>query len=236
MISRLNKRPFVAAAVGLAIVVSATLAVGAWADAPSGAGTSVATGMHDMHMHKRDATKGSKLAFHDAMRKLWEDHITWTRLFIVSFAGDLPDLGATTDRLLQNQVDIGDAIRPFYGDEAADRLTALLTKHITTAAALLDAAKNGDDTAFASAHDDWYRNARHIARFLHEANPTRWPLADMRSMMREHLDLTLAEASDHLTGHYVQDIADYDAVHREILHMADMLSRGIIQQFPGHFA
>lgn len=40
--------------------------------------------------------------FRNAMRKLWEDHITWTRLFIVSAAADLPDKGPTTDRLLQN--------------------------------------------------------------------------------------------------------------------------------------
>src|SRR5512139_2470835 len=49
-------------------------------------------------------------AFHDAMRKLWEDHVTWTRLFIVSFAADLPDLSATERRLLRNQTDIGDAV------------------------------------------------------------------------------------------------------------------------------
>ena len=48
-----------------------------------------------------------EVALHDAMRKLWEDHITWTRIFIVSAAGDLPDKAAATERLLQNQVDIG---------------------------------------------------------------------------------------------------------------------------------
>src|SRR5690349_13254045 len=66
----------------------------------------------------------TRASFHDAMRKLWEDHITWTRLFIVSAAtesGNLPDLGATVDRLLQNQVDIGNAIKPFYGAAAGDR-------------------------------------------------------------------------------------------------------------------
>jgi hypothetical protein len=224
-------------ALGLTVAVTllATLALtfGASADAPAPAPVVTSS----MHMHMRASGDQSKkaAAFHDHMRKLWEDHITWTRLFIVSFTANLPDLNATTNRLLQNQVDIGNAVRPFYGDNAADELTKLLTKHITTAADLLTAAKASDTSAFNSAKDAWYRNARHIARFLHEANPQSWPLQDLRSMMREHLDLTLQEASDHLTGHYVKDVADYDAVHHEILQMADMLSSGIIAQFPGRF-
>jgi len=80
-------------------------------------------------------------AFQAAMRKLWEDHITWTRLFIVSAAADLPDKGPTTNRLLQNQVDIGNAIKPYYGDAAGEKLTVLLKEHITTAAELVAAAK-----------------------------------------------------------------------------------------------
>jgi hypothetical protein len=173
--------------------------------------------------------------FHDDMRRLWEDHITWTRLFIVSAAADLPDLDATTARLLRNQSDIADAIRPFYGRAAADQLEALLRDHILGAAALIAAARSGDAAAFDDAKDAWYANAREIADFLHAANPKAWPKHDMRAMMREHLDLTLAEAADHLAGDYEQDVADYDAVHDAILEMADMLSDGIIQQFPGRF-
>ncbi|HEX3102669.1 MAG TPA: hypothetical protein VHQ01_12785, partial [Pyrinomonadaceae bacterium] len=62
--------------------------------------------------------------FRAAMRKLWEDHITWTRLFIVSTIGDLPDKTATSIRLLQNQTDIGNAVKSFYGDAAGEKLTA----------------------------------------------------------------------------------------------------------------
>jgi hypothetical protein len=178
----------------------------------------------------------SKRAFHDGMRRLWVDHVTWTRLFIVSFAADVPDLQATTDRLLQNQVDIGNAVKPFYGEAAGDQLTALLTQHILTAADLLAAAKVGDTTAFDQAKTEWYANASQIATFLHDANPKNWPLDDLRSMMKTHLDLTLQEASDQLGGNYAASVAVYDDVETEILGMADMLSKGIIDQFPRKFA
>ena len=177
-----------------------------------------------------------RAAFQDATQRLWVDHVTWTRLFIVSFVADLPDLQATTDRLLQNQVDIGDAVKPFYGDAAGDQLTALLEEHILTAADLLTAAKSGDAAALEEAIEAWYANAREIAGFLHDANPRNWLLADMRQMMKDHLDLTLEEAAAQLGGDYAASVAVYDEVETEILHMADMLLSGLIAQFPQEFA
>ena len=179
--------------------------------------------------------KGSQIAFHDAMRKLWEDHITWTRLYIISAAEDLPDKDLTAARLLQNQVDIGNAIKPFYGDAAGAQLTALLTDHILIAVEVIDAAKAGDTDAFNAALEKWYENGDDIAAFLHAANPRNWPLDEMEMMMKSHLDLTLEEAAARLNGDYAADIAAYDKVHVDILHMADMLSDGIIHQFPRSF-
>ena len=174
-------------------------------------------------------------AFHDAMRKLWEDHITWTRLFIVSDLAGLPDKEQTAARLLQNQVDIGNAIKPFYGDAAGDQLTKLLREHILTAAELLDAAKAGNSAAFQDAKTRWYANADEIATFLNAANPKAWPLDEMKAMMKSHLDLTLEEASARLNGDWSGDVAAYDKIHEQILGMADMLSQGIIHQFPNKF-
>jgi hypothetical protein len=184
------------------------------------------------------ATSGvseQRLALHDNMRRLWEDHVTWTRLFIVSASADLPDTPATTQRLLRNQQDIGDAIKPFYGRAAGERLTSLLKKHITIAADLLSAAKAGDQDAVARHSSAWYRNASQIAGFLSKANPDHWPREEMRSMMREHLDLTLKEAVAHLEQRHRTDIRTYDRIHRQILGMADMLSDGIAAQFPKRF-
>jgi hypothetical protein len=177
----------------------------------------------------------SQVAFHDQMRKLWEDHITWTRLAIVSFVGGLPDLQATEARLLANQDDIGNAVAPFYGQAAGAQLSALLKVHITTAVDILVAAKAGDTTALAAAESAWYANANQIADFLSAANP-RFLLDDvMRAQMKAHLDETLKEAVDRLHGDFTADIADYEAVHEHILHMADLLSSGIMRQFPDRF-
>ena len=218
----MKRHRWFAGIIGLVVAV----AVGALIAGPVSAGP-----QQPAHVH----AKASDETFDQGMRKLWEDHITWTRLFIVSATAELPDLQATTDRLLRNQTDIGDAIKPFYGDAAGNRLTSLLRTHILTAADLLAAANAGDDAALEAARVEWYANADDIAVFLSSANPKEWPLAEMKTMMHDHLDLTLAEAVAHLQGHFADDIAAYDRIHEQILGMADMLASGIERQFPQHF-
>ena len=174
-------------------------------------------------------------AFNAEMRKLWEDHITWTRLYIVSALGGLPDKDATAQRLLQNQTDVGNAIKPFYGDAAGTKLTALLRDHILIAAELIDAAKAGDQAKQDDATKRWFANADDIATFLNGANAKNWPLADAKKMMHDHLNLTTEEVVAHLKKDWAGSIASYDKVHTQILHMADMLSSGIEAQFPNKF-
>jgi hypothetical protein len=175
------------------------------------------------------------VAFHDEMRRLWEDHVTWTRLAIISLTGDTPDTEASVGRLLQNQTDIGDAIKPFYGDAAGQELTGLLREHILIAADLIAAARAGDETALADAQARWTANADEIASFLAAANPRSWDLDEMKTMLHEHLRLTANEAIARIQGDWAADVAAYDQIHLQALGMADMLSNGIVKQFPARF-
>jgi hypothetical protein len=138
-------------------------------------------------------------------------------------------------RLLRNQDDIGDAIKPYYGRAAGNQLTALLKDHIVGAVALLKSAKAGDQALIKQRTDEWYANGNEIAEFLHQANPRNWSQKALRRMMKGHLDQTLSEAVNRLTGKYDADVRDYDKIHKHILMMADTLSQGIIKQFPRRF-
>ena len=173
--------------------------------------------------------------FRADMRQLWEDHIGWTRLFIVETIGGLPGKDATAQRLLKNQDDIGNAIKPFYGDEAGAKLTALLRDHILIAADLVGAAKAGDTAKQDDATKRWFANADEISAFLSGANPKSWPLEATKTMMHDHLKLTTEEAVAQLKGDWAASIAAYDKVHEQILHMADALTDGIQAQHPQHF-
>ena len=180
-------------------------------------------------------TMSAAHTLHSDMRKLWEDHITWTRLYIVSVAASLPDKDATAARLIQNQVDMGNAIKPFYGEAAGSKLTELLKEHILGAADLLAAAKAGNQAEVAKQKARWSKNADDIAVFLSGANPKNWPEAAMKAEMKMHLDLTLKEALNRFAGKFAEDIKDYDEVHAHILKLADTLTHGITAQFPDKF-
>jgi len=205
------------------------------------AGASAAVALLVSASHSTAATESMKspspkaVAFTQAMDKLWEDHITWTRMVIVDFAAGLPDLKAAEGRLLRNQTDIGNAIKPYFGAAAGNKLTKLLRTHILEALPVLADAKAGDQAKLNNALTTWSANARQIAVFLSSANPKSWPLSMTAKMMKRHLALTTDEAVARLEGHWDADIAAYDKVHQEILQMANMLSSGIIGQFPSKF-
>jgi hypothetical protein len=185
----------------------------------------------------------SAVTFHDSMRKLWEDHITWTRNVIISFevnvpdpSATLPDLGAALDRLFANQVDIGNAIKPYYGDAAGDELTSLLHDHIAIAGETLQDVKTGDSAKYQTDNARWYANAHDIAVFLGETlDPPIGSVADWDQMMKDHLDGTTDEVVARLTADWTGDVAAYDKVHLQALGMAAMLSNGIIDNFPAKF-
>jgi hypothetical protein len=197
------------------------------------------SGGHNAAAHGDDAHAATiskqELALRQDMRKLWEDHVTWTRLAVISLTTDAPDTQASVGRLLKNQTDIGNAIEPFYGPAAGKQLTALLREHILIAADLIAVARKGDQEGVASEQARWTANADQIATFLSKANPRSWKPAPMKAMMREHLRLTTDEVVARLQANWTADVRAYDRIHVQILHMADMLSDGLVKQFPNRF-
>jgi hypothetical protein len=195
---------------------------------------------HDAHAHGSAGLHEGKLtqkqvALRDDMRRLWEDHITWTRLAIISLTTDSPDTDATVGRLLKNQTDIGDAVKPFYSEAAGNALTAELRKHILIAAEVIAAARAGDAAKLADAQARWARNGDDIAALLHSVNPEHWELDAMKAELRMHLQLTTDEVVARLQGRWEDDVATYDMVHEHALHLSDLLSDGLIEQFPKRF-
>ncbi|MEA2675660.1 MAG: hypothetical protein QOI92_2852 [Chloroflexota bacterium] len=169
-----------------------------------------------------------------ALRKLWSDHVIWTRQYIVAAVAGTPDADAAAGRLLRNQEDIGAAVAGFYGDAAGSKLTALLKEHIMIAVDLVAAAKSGDQAVFAKHDARWTANAGEIAKFLAGANPN-WPEQDLLDLLSLHLKLTKDEAVARITGDWTTDVKAFDDIFNEIMVLADALNDGLAAQFPEKF-
>lgn len=255
-------------------------------------------------------------AFHDRMRVLWTDHVVYTRSFIVSASAALPDTSEVLQRLLRNQDEIGEAIKPYYGDAAGTQLASLLRNHIQLAGKALVTAK-GTSTAMTSMKmpmgdtvsvrtdsvqlklkgqsplrtdsaqikaqgsvrtDTTQKNAQctaqvyvqnkdyasnqqpvqmtvqvdsnavnqavtalkangdSIAAFLSQANPRGFQREAMQTAIQMHLSLLLQEVTAQLKKDYAGSIAAFDESQRQGQQMADVLSDGIIKQFPSRFS
>ena len=175
-----------------------------------------------------------EVSLRDAMRRLWTDHVVWTRGYIIAATTNDPGTPQVAARLMRNQEDIGNAVKSYYGEAAGAKLTNLLKEHISIAVDLVAAAKAGDNAKVAEADRRWHNNSAEIATFLSSANPN-WPRETLRTMLDEHLRLTTEEAKARLEKRWADDTRVFDQILDQALHMADALSDGIIKQFPNRF-
>ncbi|TMG79872.1 MAG: glycosyltransferase [Betaproteobacteria bacterium] len=165
------------------------------------------------------------------MRRLWTDHVSWTRGYIVAAVANDPSASAQASRLMRNQEDIGNAVATYYGSAAGAKLTDLLKQHINIAVDLVTAAKAGDNAKVSDADRRWHDNARDIAAFLAGANPN-WSRDALVNMLNEHLSLTTEEALARIQKRWTDDTVAFDRILTQALMMADALTDGIVKQFP----
>ena len=168
------------------------------------------------------------------MNLVWEQHIMWTRMLLISIAENLKDLEATQTRLLRNPKDIANVFRRFYGNAVANKIQQLLTEHLVIGKELIVALKNKNQEEATKLNTKWYQNADEMAEAFSSINPF-YPKKEIQNMLYEHLRLTTNEVNNRLQGKYVEDINSYDMVQKEILKMSQFFVNGIVKQFPNLF-
>lgn len=176
----------------------------------------------------------AEVDYRNEMRSLWEEHVAWTRMAIISLTFNLPDIEFVLKRLLKNATDMGNMIRRLYGDLVAETYSDLIQQHLLIAADLVKAAMGGDSQKVAEADKKWHQNADEIAVFLNSVNPY-LPEEAVREMFYHHLDLTKNEAVAMINKDFQKDIDIYDEIEKQAREMADAISDAMVQAFPSYF-
>jgi hypothetical protein len=185
-------------------------------------------------IYGRYCVRKAEVDFINMNRLLWLEHVNWTRMTITSIVFGLPDLPFVQERLLRNAIDLGNSLRPFYGDEIADRYTELIKEHLVLAAELVTAAVKGDTEMAAEKEKQWYRNADDIAEFLSSINPYLGE-EEVRKMFYEHLALLKFEAVSMIQKNYKAGVEVFDKIEAQALEMSDMIANAIVRQFYNQF-
>lgn len=184
---------------------------------------------------KEQCINQSEVEFKNEFRRLWIDHVLWTSNYITSATtAGAEDQEQVLARLLKNQEDIGNAVKPVYGEDAGNKLTELLKEHIVIAGEIVEAAKNNKEDTVNQLNKEWYRNADDIAAFLSGANP-HLKEEDLKELLYMHLELVTDDLSASLEKEWDDRIVAIDEGVTHIIIMADVISEGVVKQFPGKF-
>ena len=166
------------------------------------------------------------------MRKLWVSNAIWMREYIVNTIGGDLSLDAASKRLAKSQDDIGRAFAPFYGAETGSKVTTLLRQHTSLVREMIEASMAKNTAKLTEADKQWRANADSIATLLSTVNPTNWPMATIQPVLVGGMNLSIAETNARLKRDYNADVETFDTILAQSLKLADMLSDGIIKQFP----
>ncbi|GLB61048.1 glycosyltransferase [Cytobacillus sp. NCCP-133] len=177
----------------------------------------------------------SQVKFENEFRKLWIDHVLWTSNYITSATtAGAEDQKQVMARLMKNQEDIGNSIKPYYGEAGGNKLTELLKEHIVVAADIVEAAKSGQGAKVNQLNKDWHRNADDIAAFLSSANP-HLKNEDVKKLLYMHLELVTGDLSASLVKDWDARIVSIDEGFSHIMIMTDAIADAIVKQFPDKF-
>ena len=168
------------------------------------------------------------------MRLVWEQHVYWTRMLLISIAERLKDQPEVTERILRNPYDIAKIYADYYPADTAKTIAELLTEHLQIGAELITALRDKKSAEADHLNHEWYINADKMADAFGSINPF-YNSDELREMLYTHLELTTEEVKMRLAGNYKADIEAFDKVEKEALSMADYFAHGIIRQFPEKF-
>jgi len=168
------------------------------------------------------------------LRFLWLQQVYWLRMAIQSELWNLSDAEYVMNRLLENPQDFQMALKTFYGDENAKKFADLLTNHLTLISHYVMAIRDGNAQAAADAENQLNNNGVQMVSFLTSINPN-WTASDLQRMLSEYMNLTKEEIDATMSQNFENSINIFADIERGALEMADMMTKGIVKQYPQYF-
>ena len=158
------------------------------------------------------------------LRKLFTDHAVYTKFVLNDIVDGVSSVNAFLNRLLDNQVDIGNQLKAIIGEEAGNTLTYLLQQHIKLAGEVIKSAAGHDDENVLQRNvNELFENSNKVAEFLSSLNPEQLPYDVTESMFHTHNQFVIDMTISRLNGQHEEEQRLYDAYYNEILELSDAI-------------
>lgn len=183
------------------------------------------------------------MTFRMDSRTLWTRYALGMINFSVSDFGNLASTDNVKNSLARNAAAIGTFFTPYYGLTTSDKISSLLNALTKNGEKIVEIIKSGQ-TDVAVYMDIWAKECAALAEYFNEINPNNYPKDLLTEMF---INLTKAWRDD-FVARYAKDFAADAVALDNILKIgvtgipnhtragyssiADVLSRGIIAQFP----
>jgi hypothetical protein len=169
-----------------------------------------------------------------ALRDAWDVHARWTRSYVVSSLAGLPDSARAKARLLEGANDVADAMKPYFFGTTMPALANVLKHNVLLTGRAVAAAQGGDSVAITTARSNWSAGTDSLVQFLARTNPN-WPESKLGAPLQRYQDQTWRQILALTRQDWMADVAACDQAHIEALAIADLLTAGLVKQFPDRF-
>jgi hypothetical protein len=186
------------------------------------------------------------LVFRMDSRTLWTRYALGMINYSVSNFGTMPSTPAVEKNLSRNSAAIGDYFVPYYGITSGTKLGSLLTVITKNGVNLVNAIKSKQvDVAVYTTI--WSRQIDDLATYLHELNPAQYPKDLLAEMFTNLTGFWATDFQARFVNDFAADAVALDNIlkvavsgipnhsNKGYSSIADILSRGIIAQFPFSF-
>lgn len=172
-------------------------------------------------------------AINQRLRKLWSDHVYWTREAIIgnfNFNSEI-NINNIIERLYNNQTDLGNLFSEFYGTKIGNAVKNLFDEHINIIAKLISTIKNpiNDESELIEKSkkieeiaEMAINNSTDIAINLNKINKKFGTKHYLSKQLKKHVELVFDQIKN------PNDLSIFDRSFDHILKMADQMTNGFI--------
>lgn len=179
-------------------------------------------------------------------RSLWTRYSLGMINYSVSAFGDLSSTPAVERNLNRNAADVGTFFVPYYGLTAGTKIGNLLTVILKNGVKVVETVKNSqpDIEVYKNV---WSRQIDELADYLNQLNPGQYPRDLLAEMFTKLTNFWVEDFLARFTSDFAADSVALDNILRVAVtgipnhvnkgysSIADILSRGVIAQFPFSF-